>query len=119
LPRDLRQQDSSAAWTSFISPDGHAVRFIISHNRIRSADGINRIDAIKSAAFEAIKGTPLRDQGCTVGGTASTFKDIRRATRTPLHRSIAALTLIFITSSAHHAQSVAAAGHRRTVGAGR
>ncbi|WP_264001940.1 MMPL family transporter, partial [Mycolicibacterium gadium] len=53
---------------NFISPNGHAVRFIISHeDDPLSADGINRIDAIKNAVFEAIKGTPLEGSKVYLG----------------------------------------------------
>ena len=59
-PEIFDNKDFKRGMDNFISPDGHAVRFIISHeNDPLSADGIGRIDAIKTAAFEAIKGTPL------------------------------------------------------------
>ena len=62
-----------------------------------SADGIDRIDAIKNAAFEAIKGTPLEGSRVYLGGTASTFKDMRDGNEIDLMiAGVAALTLIFI-----------------------
>jgi RND superfamily putative drug exporter len=83
---------------NFISPDGHAVRFIISHeNDPLGADGIERIDAIKNAAFDAIKGTPLEGSRVYLGGTASTFKDMRDGNNYDLLiAGVAALALIFI-----------------------
>ena len=83
---------------NFISPDGHAVRFIISHeDDPLGTDGIERIDAIKNAAFGAIKGTPLEGSRVYLGGTASTFKDMRDGNAYDLLiAGIAALTLIFI-----------------------
>jgi RND superfamily putative drug exporter len=83
---------------SFISPDGRAIRFIISHeDDPLSAKGIERIDAIKSAAFEAIKGTPLEGSRVYIGGTASVFKDMRDGNSYDLLiAGIAALSLIFI-----------------------
>ena len=83
---------------SFISPNGHAVRFIISHEGDPlSADGIERIDAIKHAAKEAIKGTPLEGSRIYLGGTASVYKDMEDGNRYDLLiAGIAALTLIFI-----------------------
>ena len=48
---------------SFLSPDGKAARFIISHNGDpASPEGIARIDQIKTAAEEALKGTPLAER---------------------------------------------------------
>src|SRR6202022_3689880 len=83
---------------NFISPNGHAVRFIVSHEGDPlSADGIERIDAIKSAVFEAIKGTPLEGSRVYVGGTASIFKDMQEGNKYDLLiAGVAALTLIFI-----------------------
>ena len=83
---------------NFISPNGHAVRFIISHeDDPLSAAGINRIDDIKSAVFEAIKGTPLEGSKVYLGGTASAFKDLELGNAYDLMiAGVAALTLIFI-----------------------
>jgi RND superfamily putative drug exporter len=62
-----------------------------------SANGIERIDAIKQAAREAIKGTPLEGSRIYVGGTASVFKDMEEGNAYDLLiAGIAALTLIFI-----------------------
>ena len=44
--------------------------------RSRHAEGIAHIDAIKKAAKEAIKGTPLEGSKVYLGGTASMFKDM-------------------------------------------
>jgi RND superfamily putative drug exporter len=97
-PEIFDNKDFKRGMDNFISPDGHAVRFIISHEQDPlSADGINRIDAIKSAAFEAIKGTPLEGSRVYLGGTASTFKDMQEGNAYDLMiAGVAALTLIFI-----------------------
>jgi RND superfamily putative drug exporter len=97
-PEIFDNKDFKRGMDNFISPDGHAVRFIISHEQDPlSADGINRIDAIKSAAFEAIKGTPLEGSRIYLGGTASTFKDMQEGNAYDLMiAGVAALTLIFI-----------------------
>jgi putative drug exporter of the RND superfamily len=97
-PEIFENKDFKRGMDSFISPNGHAVRFIISHEEDPlSADGIQRIDAIKSAAFEAIKGTPLEGSRVYIGGTASTFKDMEDGNRYDLLiAGVAALTLIFI-----------------------
>ena len=82
---------------SFISPNGHAVRMIIQHEGDPlSADGIGRIDAIKHAAKEAIKGTPMEGSTIYVGGTASAFKDMQDGNNYDLMiAGILALALIF------------------------
>jgi RND superfamily putative drug exporter len=97
-PEIFENKDFKRGMDNFISPDGHAVRFIISHEEDPlSADGIERIDAIKAAAFEAIKGTPLEGSRVFLGGTASTFKDMRDGNAYDLMiAGVAALTLIFI-----------------------
>jgi putative drug exporter of the RND superfamily len=99
LPPDIfDNNDFKRGMKSFISPDGHAVRFIISHeDDPLSADGIKRIDAIRNAVFEAIKGTPLEGSRVYLGGTASAFKDMREGNNYDLMiAGVAALTLIFI-----------------------
>ncbi len=97
-PEIFDNKDFKRGMDSFISPDGHAVRFIISHeDDPLSADGIKRIDAIKSAVFEAIKGTPLEGSRVYLGGTASVFKDMQEGNNYDLMiAGVAALTLIFI-----------------------
>lgn len=99
LPPDIfDNNDFKRGMKSFISPDGHAVRFIISHeDDPLSADGIKRIDAIRNAVFEAIKGTPLEGSRVYLGGAASAFKDMREGNNYDLMiAGVAALTLIFI-----------------------
>ncbi|MET0454590.1 MAG: MMPL family transporter [Mycobacterium sp.] len=83
---------------NFISPDGHSVRFIISHEGDpMSQEGISHIDAIKQAAKEAIKGTPLEGSKIYLAGTAATFKDMADANVFDLLiAGIASLALIFI-----------------------
>jgi len=97
-PEIFDNKDFKRGMDNFISPNGHAVRFIISHEEDPlSADGIKRIDAIKNAAFEAIKGTPLEGSRVYLGGTASTFKDMEDGNRYDLMiAGVAALTMIFI-----------------------
>ncbi|TDO11611.1 RND superfamily putative drug exporter [Mycobacterium sp. BK086] len=83
---------------NFISPDGHATRFVISHeDDPMSEAGMSRIDAIKAAVFEAIKGTPLEGSTVYLGGTASAFKDMQDGNKYDLRiAGLAALSLIFI-----------------------
>ncbi len=97
-PEIFDNKDFKRGMENFISPNGHAVRFIISHeNDPLGGDGIDRIDAIKGAAFDAIKGTPLEGSRVYLGGTASTFKDMRDGNEYDLLiAGVAALALIFV-----------------------
>ncbi|MCB0923722.1 MAG: MMPL family transporter, partial [Mycobacterium sp.] len=96
-PEVFDNPDFKRGMEQFISPNGHAVRFIISHEGDpMSADGIARIEAIKTAAKEAIKGTPLEGSTIYLGGTASMFKDLSTGNSYDLMiAGIAALALIF------------------------
>jgi RND superfamily putative drug exporter len=61
----------------FLSPDGKAARMIITHDvDPATPEGISHIDAIRHAAQEAVKGTPLAGSKIYIGGTAATYKDI-------------------------------------------
>jgi RND superfamily putative drug exporter len=97
-PEIFDNADFKRGMKSFISPDGHAVRMIISHEGDPlTADGIDRIDAIKQAAKEAIKGTPLEGSRIYLGGTASAYKDMQEGNNWDLLiAGISALTMIFI-----------------------
>ncbi len=99
LPPEIFQNpDFQHAMNSFLSPDGKAARFIISHRGDPATpDGIARINQIKTAAAEALKTTPLADAGIYISGTASTFKDFRDGSRYDLRIAlVGALCLIFI-----------------------
>ncbi len=97
-PETFDNPDFKRGMKMFLSPDGHAVRFIISHDGDpMSPEGITHIAAIKQAAKEAIKGTPLEGSKIYLGGTAATFKDMQEgANYDLLIAAIASLCLIFI-----------------------
>ncbi|MGE2729034.1 RND family transporter [Mycolicibacterium vaccae] len=97
-PEIFENKDFQRGLEQFLSPDGHAVRFIISHEGDPlSPEGISRIDDIKMAAKEAIKGTPLEGSKIYLGGSASVFKDMQEGNNYDLLiAGIAALALIFI-----------------------
>ena len=97
-PEAFDNPDFKRGLKMFVSPDGRAVRFIISHEGApASAEGISHIDAIKNAAFEAIKGTPLEGSKIYLGGTAATYKDMRDGSKYDLLiAGVASLCLIFI-----------------------
>jgi putative drug exporter of the RND superfamily len=99
LPAEaFENPDFAKGLEQFLSPNGHAVRFIINHEGDpMSSAGIERIDAIKTAAARAIKGTPFEGSTIYLGGTAATFKDMADGTQYDLLiAGIAAIGLIFL-----------------------
>ncbi len=97
-PEVFENPDFQRAMNSFLSPDGKAARFIISHSGDPATpEGIARIDQIRTAAEEALKGTPLVNAKIYMAGTASTAKDWHDGSTYDLWiAGIAALCLIFI-----------------------
>ena len=97
-PEVFDNPDFQRGLKMFVSPDGKAVRFIISHeNDPATPEGISHIDQIRNAAFEAIKGTPLEGSKIYLAGTASTYKDMQHGSNFDLLiAGIASLCLIFI-----------------------
>jgi RND superfamily putative drug exporter len=97
-PEVFDNPDFKRGMKMFISPDGKAVRFIISHQGDpATTEGIAHINAIRNAAFEAIKGTPLEDARIYIAGTAATAKDMKDgSTYDLLIAGAGALILIFI-----------------------
>jgi len=99
LPPDIFDNaDFKRAMDQFLSPDGKAARFIISHKGDPATpEGISRIAKIRTAAEEALKTTPLEPSKIYVAGTASTFKDFRDGSTYDLWiAGVGALCLIFI-----------------------
>jgi RND superfamily putative drug exporter len=96
-PEVFDNADFKRGLKQFVSPDGKAVRFIISHQGDpASEEGISHIDQIKNAAFEAIKGTPMETSKIYLGGTAATYKDMREGSNYDLMiAAVSALCLIF------------------------
>jgi putative drug exporter of the RND superfamily len=82
----------------FLSPDGKAVRFVITHEGDPATlEGMSHVDPIKAAAREAIKGTPMARGKISLAGTAATYKDMRDGSNYDLLiAGIAALCLIFV-----------------------
>jgi putative drug exporter of the RND superfamily len=97
-PEVFDNPDFKRGLKMFVSPDGHDVRFIISHEGDPATpEGISHIDPIKNAAFEAIKGTPLEGSRIYLGGTAATYKDMQQGSNYDLMiAGISSLCLIFI-----------------------
>ena len=114
-PEVFDNADFKRGLKMFVSPDGHAVRFIIAHESDpATAEGINLIPQIKNAAFEAIKGTPLEGSKIYLAGTASTYKDMQEGSNWDLLvAGIASLCLIFIIMLLLTQSGDRLGGHRR------
>ena len=98
LPREVfNNPDFQRVIRLFLSPDGKAARFIITHRgNPATKEGIARIDPIKTAAEESIKGTPLADAKIYLAGTATVLKDLQRGSSYDLLiAGIASLCIIF------------------------
>ena len=99
LPREVfSNPDFQRVEKLFLSPDGKAARFIISHKGDPATDeGMSRIDAIRTAAYESLKGTSLEDSKIYISGTAAIFKDLKEASHYDfLIAGISSLCMIFI-----------------------
>ncbi|MCV7227958.1 RND family transporter [Mycolicibacterium komossense] len=97
-PEAFDNPDFQRGLKLFLSPDGKAARMIITHEgKPATPEGISHIDAIKDAAFDAIKATPLSDAEIYVAGTAATYKDIQDGAKYDLMIvAIAAMALILL-----------------------
>lgn len=97
-PEVFDNPDFKRGLKMFVSPDGHAARFIISHDGDPATpEGISHVDPIMKAAKEAIKGTPLEGAHIWLGGTAAVYKDMRDGSKYDLMiAGIAAASLILI-----------------------
>ncbi len=97
-PEVFNNPDFKRGMKMFLSPDGKAVRFIISHEGDpMSAQGLADVDTIRNAAFEAIKGTPLEGSKIYLAGTSTAYKDMQESANYDLMiAGIAALCLIFV-----------------------
>lgn len=99
LPREaLDSPEFQKVMEFFLSPDGKAARFIITHRENpASAEGIARVDQIRTAAEESLKGTPLVNSTIYVAGTAAVLKDLQDAWNNDLLiAGIASLGIVFI-----------------------
>jgi len=97
-PEVFDNPDFKRGMKMFLSPDGKAVRFIIAHEGDpMSPEGLSHIATLKSAAFEAIKGTPLEGSKIYLAGTAASFKDMQDSANYDLMiAGVSALALIFV-----------------------
>jgi putative drug exporter of the RND superfamily len=97
-PEVLENKDFQRVMKVFLSPDGKAARMLISQRGDPATpEGISRVDAIKTAAEESLKGTPLEDAKIYLTGTAATVKDLVDGSKYDLLiAAVSALCLIFI-----------------------
>ena len=96
-PEVFDNPDFRRAMDLFVSPDGKSVRMIISHRGDpASPEGLSRVEPIKVAAIEAIKGTPLEDARVSLGGMAATYEDLSEGSKYDLMiAGVATICLIF------------------------
>jgi RND superfamily putative drug exporter len=98
LPREaVRNPDFQRVMKLFLSPDGKAARFIITHRgNPASEQGIARIDQIRTAAEESLKATPLVNSTIHIAGVAAVLKDLQDAWNYDLIiAGIASLCIVF------------------------
>ena len=97
-PEIFKNADFKRIMKVFLSPDGKAARLLISQRGDpASPEGVARVDSIKTAAEEALKGTPLEDAKIYLTGTAAMVKDLVDGSKYDLMiAGVSALCLIFI-----------------------
>ncbi|MCF6390430.1 MMPL family transporter [Mycobacterium sp. MBM] len=97
-PEAFETADFQRGMKLMMSPDGKAVRFTVFHQGDPlTEDGTARIDPLRIAAADAIKGTPLEGSTVYVGGSAAMYKDMQQgADYDLLIAAVASLILIFL-----------------------
>ncbi len=97
-PEAFENPDFKRIMGIFLSPDGKAARMFISQRGDpASREGVSQVDAIKTAAEESLKGTPLENARIYLTGSAAIVKDVVDGSRYDLIiAGVAALCLIFI-----------------------
>ena len=97
-PEVFKNPDFKKVMDVFLSPDGKAARMLITQrDNPATPEGIARIDQVKTAAEEALKGTPLEDAKIYLAGSSSIVKDVvDGSTYDLMIAGVAALCLIFI-----------------------
>jgi putative drug exporter of the RND superfamily len=96
-PEVLQNPDFKRGLEMFVSADGKAVRFIITHQGDpASVEGVKHVAGIKDTVAEAIKGTPLENAKVSLAGTASMYSDMQEGVIIDLLvAGISSLILIF------------------------
>ena len=96
-PEAFQNKDFQRGLKLFLSPDGTAARFIITHDKDPATPaGISSVISELEAAHQAVKGTALTDAEFYLTGTAAIYRDIQSGSHYDLLIvGIAAVTLIF------------------------
>jgi RND superfamily putative drug exporter len=96
-PEVFKNPDFERGLKMFVSPDGKAVRFIITHQGDpASVAGIEHVAGIKETVADAVKGTPLENAKVSLAGTASLYSDMQNGVKVDLLIAcIASMILIF------------------------
>jgi RND superfamily putative drug exporter len=96
-PEVFKNPEFERGLKMFVSPDGKAVRFIITHQGDpASVDGIKHVAGIKDTVADAIKGTPLENAKVSLAGTGSLYSDMQDGVKVDLLIAcIASMILIF------------------------
>lgn len=97
-PEAFDNPDFQRGLKLFLSPDGKAARFIITHDADPATPaGISAVMPELAAAHQAVKGTNLTNAKFYLTGTAAIYRDIQAGSHYDLLIvGIAALTLIFV-----------------------
>ena len=97
-PEAFQNPDFQRGLKLFLSPDGKAARFIITHDADPATPaGISAVKPELNAAHQAVKGTALTDARFYLAGTAAIYRDIQSGSQYDLLIvGTAALTLIFV-----------------------
>ncbi|KQY08953.1 hypothetical protein ASD37_00155 [Mycobacterium sp. Root135] len=97
-PEAFDNADFKRGLKLFLSPDGKAARFIVTHQgNPADPQAIPHIDAMKNAVFDALKATPMSDAKIYVAGLGSTNKDLQEGmTYDLLISAVAAIALILL-----------------------
>jgi len=96
-PEVFKNPDFKRGLKMFVSPDGKAVRLIITHQGDpASVAGIKHVAGIKETVADALKGTPLENAKVSLAGTASLYSDMQNGVKVDLLIAcIASMILIF------------------------
>ncbi|HTZ13786.1 MAG TPA: RND family transporter [Mycobacterium sp.] len=97
-PEAFQNPDFQRGLKLFLSPNGKAARFIITHDADPATPaGIFAVKPELNAAHQAVKGTALTDARFYLAGTAAIYRDIQSGSQFDLLIvGTAALTLIFV-----------------------
>ncbi len=110
-PEAFQNPDFDRGLKMFLSPDGKSARMFITHETDPATpEGIERVNAERQAAQDALKMSSLSDSKIYLGGVAATYKDMADGARYDLMIAVvSALTLIFIIMLILTRSAVAAA----------